>query len=239
MTVTKPHELFLQANSNTAKQAKRRGCIIYINIHVISLWHCVHISALSTVLIWQWLRRHPSSPGAVASLWRLIVRSSTVKGWLIMEVWHCIFDAGKLSLIRSATNWSQGVPFCWETAFDKRFGAQYMIIYVKYVNVTLPVFFAVSPYIGKAKGHKVMSSVIFFLKFTLKCGCFTFWCVLGEFGDKSMEAIVLAKTDEVVWHYKNLNVICTKKAFMSLVLHIGRWRRYLWHKTTLILSPKG
>jgi hypothetical protein len=34
-------------------------------------------------------------------------------------------------------------------------------------------------------------------------------------------------------HYKNPNVICTKKAFISLVLHIVRW--HLWHKTTPIL----
>jgi hypothetical protein len=36
-------------------------------------------------------------------------------------------------------------------------------------------------------------------------------------------------------HYKNLNVICTKKAFISLVFHIVRWGRHLWHKTTPIL----
>jgi hypothetical protein len=36
-------------------------------------------------------------------------------------------------------------------------------------------------------------------------------------------------------HYKNLNVICIKKAFISLVIHIVRWRRHLWHKTTPIL----
>jgi hypothetical protein len=37
------------------------------------------------------------------------------------------------------------------------------------------------------------------------------------------------------YHYKNLNVICTTKAFISLVLYIVRWRRHLWHKTTSIL----
>jgi hypothetical protein len=37
------------------------------------------------------------------------------------------------------------------------------------------------------------------------------------------EAIILAETDEVVKnHYKNLNVICTKKAFIAFVLHIVR-----------------
>jgi hypothetical protein len=57
-----------------------------------------------------------------------------------------------------------------------------------------------SPYIGKTKGlaPTAMSSVIFFLEFTLKCGCFTFQCDLGKFGNKSMEASVLAETDEVL-----------------------------------------
>jgi hypothetical protein len=37
-------------------------------------------------------------------------------------------------------------------------------------------------------------------------------------------------------HHKNLNVNCTKKAFISLVLHIVCWHRYLRHETTPIIQ---
>jgi hypothetical protein len=52
---------------------------------------------------------------------------------------------------------------------------------------------------------------------TLKYGCFAFLCVLGEFGDKSMEAIVLAETDEVA---KTTIKISTSSALRKRLFHL-------------------
>jgi hypothetical protein len=78
-----------------------------------------------------------------------------------------------------------------------------------------------SPCVEKAKGlaHTAMSSVYKFLNFTLKCVCFTLLCDFGEFGDKYIEAIVLAKTYEVV--KTTIKILMFKsKAFISLALYI-------------------